>query len=150
MNRRQRTTVIQFVTVVSVTAAAVAAMVSFKDWVNRSEAVRAMEHLGTIVVQYRKEHGSVPPESYIDNIKESLEGHVRLGNLQYRGLWIDFESTPDEVLGYTYKNYRSLLLDEGYVVLRLDGTVEWLGIGEFEAMLARQQSREEVEMLQRR
>ena len=77
MNRRQKTILIDFITVIIVTVIAVVAMINFKDWVNRSEAMRAMEHLGKIVLQYRKNYGSVPPESYVDRIKEDLEGHVR-------------------------------------------------------------------------
>jgi len=44
-------------------------MINLKDWVSRSEAVRSMEQLGQIVLQYRKEHGSVPSEDYIKSIK---------------------------------------------------------------------------------
>ncbi|MBA7688577.1 hypothetical protein ES703_97061 [subsurface metagenome] len=148
MNKRQKVILVKFITVIVITAVAVVAMINFKDWVNRSEAVRAMEHLGQIVLQYRKNHGSVPPESYVDGIKEDLEGHVRLGNLRYRARWLDFESTPAEILAYTEKNYRSLLVGKGYVVLRLDGRVEWMGKREFETLLAQHQSPMEIRMLQ--
>ena len=135
--------------VVVITAIAVVAMINFRDWVNHSEARRAMEHLGQIVLQYRKDHGALPPESYVANIKEDLKGHVRLGELQYRALWIDADSTPDEILAYTEKNYRSLLVGKGYIVLRLDGRVEWMGKKEFKTLLAQQQSPEEIQMLQK-
>ena len=148
MNKRQKVILVKFITVIVITAVAVVAMINFKDWVNRSEAVRAMEHLGQVVLQYRKNHGSVPPESYVDGIKEDLEGHVRLGNLRYRARWLDFESTPAEILAYTEKNYRSLLVGKGYVVLRLDGRVEWMGKREFETLLAQHQSPMEIRMLQ--
>jgi len=111
--------------------------------------MRAMEHLGQRVLDYRKAHGSVPPESYVADIKESLEGHVRLGHLQYRGRWIDFESTPREILAYSEKKYPSSLLDDGFVVLRLNGQIEWVGKEEFEAELARQQSQDEIKTLQK-
>ncbi len=140
MNRRQKVILIYFITVIVVTAIAVVAIINFKDWVNRSEAMRAMEHLSKIVLQYRQKHGLVPPEPYVDDIKESLEGYVRLGSLQYRARWLDLESTPDEILAYTKKNYRSLLVGKGYIVLRLDGNVEWMGKQEFETLLAQQQS----------
>ena len=149
MNRRQKTILIDFITVIIVTVIAVVAMINFKDWVNRSEAMRAMEHLGKIVLQYRKNYGSVPPESYVDRIKEDLEGHVRLGALHYRALWINLESTPDEILAYTEKNYRSLLLGSGYVVLRLNGRVEWMNKQQFETLLVQQQSQAEIEMLRK-
>jgi len=148
MNRQQKTILIEFAVVMVITAIAVVTMINFKDWVNRSEAMRAMEQLGQIVIRYRQEHGSVPPESYVDSIKEDLEGYVRLGKLRYRGLWIDFESTPDEILAYTEKNYRSVFVDKGYVVLRLDGRVQWLSKQECETLLARQQSQKEIQMLQ--
>ena len=148
MNKRQKAILVEFIAVIVITAVAVVAMINFKDWVNRSEAMRAMEHLGQIVLQYRKNRGLVPPESYVDGIKENLEGHVRLGNLRYRARWLDIESTPDEILAYTEKNYHSLLVEKGYVVLRLDGRVEWMGKREFETLLAQYQSPMEIQMLQ--
>lgn len=36
------------------------------------------------------------------------------------------QSTLDDVLAYTEKKYRSPLLGDGYVVLRLDGGVRWM------------------------
>ena len=147
MNKRQKAILRKFIAVMVVTAIAVVAMINFKDWVNRSEAMRAMEQLGQIVLQYRKDHGSVPPESYVNNIKERLEGHVRLGKLQYRARWLDLESTPDEILAYTERNFHSLLVGKGYVVLRLDGRVEWMGKREFEKLLAQHQSSMEIQML---
>lgn len=147
MNKRQRATLIKSITVVLLTLIAVVVMINVKDWINRSEAIRAMEQLGLRVRKYRNDHGSVPPESYVTNIKESLEGHVRLGDVKYRGRWIDFESTPDEIVAYTQKKYPSSLLSDGYIVLRLNGNVEWLGKQEFKTELARQQSQKEVEIL---
>ena len=147
MNKRQKSLVIELAIVVGATAIVVIGMVNLKDWVNRSEAVRAMEQLGRAIGQYRESNGSLPPQSYIENIKPSLEGYVRLGQLQYRGLWIDLESTGDDILAYTLKRYGSSFIDDGYVVLRLDGTVEWLVEEEFEAILAKQQSQHELRML---
>lgn len=148
MNRRQKILLRDFVAVVVITALAVVAMVNFRDWVNRSEARRAMEQLGIIVLRYRQNYGALPPESYVAKTMEDLKGQVRLGGLKYRALWIDSDSTPDEILAYTEKNYRSLLVDEGYVVLRLDGRVEWMGKKEFKSLLAQQQSPAEIRMLQ--
>lgn len=149
MNKRQKVILIEFITVMLVTTVAVVAMINVKDWVNRSEAMRAMKQLSERVREHRKVYDSIPPESYVDNIKESLEGHVRLGNLQYRARWIDFESTADEILAYAERNHPSSLLKDGFVVLRLDGRVEWMGKQEFEKILALQQSREEIEILQK-
>jgi len=146
MNRRQKVILIKFVAVMVITAIAIVALTNFRHWVNRSEAMRAMEHLRLRVKQYRDEHGSVPPESWVDSQIENLPGHVRLGNLHYRGLWIDFESTPDAILAYTERNYRSLLVGKGYIVLRLDGRVDWMGKKEFQALFAAQRHPEEIPM----
>jgi type II secretory pathway pseudopilin PulG len=148
MNRRQKAILTNIVIVIIITAFAVIVMINFKDWVNRSEAMLAMEQLGKITLRYRKEHGSVPPQSYVDGIREDLPGSVRMGALQYRGLWIDFEASGDEILAYTKKEYPSSLLSDGFIVLRLDGRVEWMGEKEFRELLARQQSPIEIQMLQ--
>jgi len=147
MNRRQKIILRDFVTVIFITAIAVVAMINFKDWINRSEARRAVEQLGQIVLQYRKDNGALPPESYVDNIKKALEGSARLGELQYRALWIDSDSKPDEILAYTEKDYSSLLVGNGFIVLRLDGRVEWMGKKEFKKILKQQQSPEEIQTL---
>jgi hypothetical protein len=123
-------------------------MINIKDMVNRSEAIGAMKDLGQRIKDYRNEHGLVPPKSYVDNIKGSLKGQARFGDLQYRALWIEPGSTPDEVLAYTERNFRSFLVGKGYVVLRLDGSVEWMGEQQFDALLPEQQRRMETEMLQ--
>ncbi len=146
MNRRQRAILTNIITVLVITVLAVVAMINFKDWVNRSEAVRAMESLGRAALQYRKERGSVPPESFIDRVRGDLPGGIRLGSFRYRGLWIDFESPGDEILAYTKKEYHSSFLSDGFVVLRLNGRVEWMGKEEFKKLLAQQQSPMEGQM----
>jgi hypothetical protein len=108
-----------------------------------------MEHLGRLVLQYRQKHGLAPPESYVDNIKEDLEGSVRLGALRYRARWIDLECPPDTILAYVQRHYPSSLLDDGYVVLRLNGEVEWMGTQEFETLLSQQQGPLEMQEMQK-
>ena len=147
MNKRQRATLIRFMTVTIVTTIAVLAMINFKAWINRSEAMRAMKHLSQIVLQYRNEHGSIPPESYINGIRERLQGNVRLGDMQYRSRWIDIEGPPDEILAYAEKKYHSLLFSDGFIVLMRDGRVEWMEKKKFEELLAQQQSPMEAQML---
>lgn len=147
MDKRQKRILIEFFVVIGLTTIAVLAMIYFRNWVNQSEAMRAMEHLGRIVVEYRNDHGSVPPQSYIDSIKSQLEGSPRLGDLQYRALWIDFESGPDVILAYTEKEYGSWFIGNGYIVLQLDGTVQWLDKQKCEEILKQQQSQKELEML---
>jgi hypothetical protein len=149
MNGRQKTILSNTTTVIVITAIAVAAMINLKNWVNRSESMRAMGHLGRIVSQYREKYGSVPPESYIDRIKEELEGHVRLGEVIYRAQWISFESTPDEILAYTERPHTSWLFGKKHIILRLDGRVEWMDKRELETLLAQQQSSQELEMLRK-
>ena len=149
MNKRQKNIIRDFTTIIVITIIAVVAMINFKDHVNRSEAMRAMEHLGRIALKYREDNGAVPPESYIDDIKENLEGYVRLGKLNYRARWIDFEASPDEILAYTEKNYPSPLVGKGFIVLRLDGRVEWMNKQSFTTLLAQQQDPLEIEMMRK-
>jgi len=94
VNKRQKVILIESAVVVLITLIAVVAMINAKDWINRSEAMRAMEQLGQRVVDYRDTHHSVPPESYVTNIKESLEGHVRLGDVKYRGCLLYTSPSP--------------------------------------------------------
>ena len=147
MNRRQRNIIINFVSVIVITSIAIVALINFKDYVNRSESMQAVNQLSRIVLKYRKAHGSVPPESYINDITEELQGKVRLGKIIYRGRWIDFGAPPYEILAYVKKNYRSFLIQDGYIVLKLDGRVEWMEPKEFKELLARQQKPMEKELL---
>lgn len=145
MNLRQKNLVKNFVLVVLVTVAMVIGLVNFKDWVNRTEAMRAMRHLGQIVFAYRQEKGLVPPEYYVNNVREQLPGNERLGQLKYRARWIEYGASDDEILAYARKNYKHLLFGSGAVVLRLDGRVEWIKKKQFDELLASQQSRLEIE-----
>ena len=146
MNRQQRSLLINCIVVLSVTSISVLVMINLKDFVNRSEAMRAMNHLSRVVSDYRKEYGLIPPESYVDRIKQNLEGAIRLGDLHYRARWIDLESTPNEILAYAEKKYPSSFLPSGYVVLRLDLRVEWMDKNVFEKLLAHQQKPDEIKL----
>lgn len=133
-------------TVVAITLIAVLAMINFKDYINRSEAVTAMQDIGKTVAQYQLKYGKVPSESVFLRARDSVKGSVRLPGLVYRGLWMSFEAEPNDILAYTEKDYPSSLLDDGYVVLRFDANAVWMGKAEFEALLAQQQSEVEIEM----
>jgi len=146
MNRRQKAVVVEIVTVLVVTVLAVVAMFNFKDYINRSEAIQAMQQLSQVVLDYKQKKGIVPPKPFVDNIMRDLKGGARLGNLRYRGLWVDFKPEPNEILAYTEKNYPSSLLNDGYIVLLLDGSVKWMDKEEFKKLLAQQQSETEIEM----
>ena len=150
MNRRQKSILENSATVIVVTTIAVIAMINLKNWVNRSETMRAMEGLGRVVSQYRGKYGCIPSESYVDGIKEELEGHARLGKMIYRAQWINFESKPDTILAYTEQPYSSWLFGRQHVVLRLDGRVEWMDKRDFEVLLAKQQSSQEIELLNKK
>ena len=145
MNRYQRNVLIKAVVVVFVTTFIVVAMTEFKNVVNRAEAIRAMEELGQKILAYRKEHGAIPPQSYLNQIRETLPGNVRLGDLHYRARWIGFEADDKEILAYTKKGRSSLLSGEGAIFLRLGGQVQWMEKKQFQALLAQQQSQLEKE-----
>lgn len=132
------------------TAAAVVAMINLKQWVSRSETIQVMEQLGQVVLQYRKEHGSLPSGDDVKSIQEKLQEEVRLNKFQYRAQWIDIDSAPDEVLAYTEKKFRASLLSDGYVVIRLDGRVEWMGKEKFQKLLGQQRrlSPQDLQILQ--
>ena len=131
MQKRQKKIVRNFLIVVLATVVVTFGMINIKDWVSRSESMRAMESLGQEVLRYRNQYGSVPPEGYIGKIKEQLEGQIRLGKLNYRARWISFGSQSDSILAYSRRKYHSFLFHDDFVVLRLDGTVERLSIEEF-------------------
>jgi type II secretory pathway pseudopilin PulG len=128
------------VIVLIATIAAVIGMMQLKDYVNRSEAVRAMNQLGQRILDYRNRHGSLPPQSFVDGIKEQVEGSVRIGNVKYRAIWIGLDAPGDTILAYSPKRFPSSFLHDGYVVLHLDGKVEWLPTAQFAALFTPQQT----------
>jgi hypothetical protein len=138
VNKRQKALLTESIIIIVITAAAVVAMINLKQWVSRTEAIQVMEQLGQVVLQYRKENGSLPSGDDVKGIQEKLQEEVRLDRLQYRAQWIDVDSVPDEILAYTEKRFRASLLNDGYVVLRLDGRVEWMSKEEFQKLLAQQ------------
>jgi type II secretory pathway pseudopilin PulG len=140
MDRRQRALLIESVIVLIATAAAVVGMVQLKDYVNRSEAMRAMTQLGQRILEYRKQYGSLPPQSFVDSAKGDVEGSVRMGNVNYRALWIGLDAPSDTILAYSQKHLPSSFLKDGYVVLRLDGVVEWMPTDQFVTLFARQRT----------
>ena len=148
MQKQQKRIITNFIIVITITGVAVIAMINLKEVINRMEAKRAMEHLSQNVLKYRKTRGSVPPESYINEIKGQLEGNARLGEIYYRARWIDFDSPPDDILAYTKTAGKYLFFDEKYLILRLNGHVEWLSKNQAEKLLAQQQSQAERLMIQ--
>ena len=145
MNKRQRSIITNFIFVTTGTAIFVGVMINVKDVINKSEAIRAMELLGQEVRKYRDNYHSTPPESYFKQLKNSIST-VRLGDVHYRAQWIGFDDNPDTILAYSYKNYK-FLVERGYVVMKLDGCVEWIEKDEFIKLLKKQQTDAEIKLL---
>lgn len=145
MTPYKRSLLIQFIVVLLATVAAVVAMLHLKDYVNRSEAMRAMTQLGRRILTYRAERGSLPPQSFIDDVKDDVDGAVRIGNVRYRALWIGPDAPKDTILAYSEKRHPSSFLDDGFVVLRLDGTVEWMPCARFADLFTTRRTDAEVD-----
>jgi hypothetical protein len=140
MNRRQKAVLTESAIVLVATAGAVVGMMQLKDYVNRSEAMRAMSQLGTQILEYRRQYGSLPPQSFVDDVKGEVEGAVRMGNVVYRALWIGPDAPGDTILAYSQKRLPSSFLKDGYVVLRLNGAVEWMPTPRFAALFPTQRA----------
>lgn len=147
MNQRQKSIIIRSVVVIVGTAAFVAVMLNVRDYVNRAEAMRTMEYLGEKVCQYRAKYNSTPPKSYLIGQRTDFQD-ARLGDFEYRAPWIEFGASPDTILAYARKNYQ-FLVGKGYIVMRLDGHVEWMERVEFKELLSKQQTEAEIELLQK-
>jgi hypothetical protein len=138
LNRKQKKLLVNVVIVVAFTTAMVVGFANIKNVINRSEAARAMGILGKEILQYRQKYGSLPPETYIKQYEEAI-GAVRLA-AEYRAQWIEYGADPNTtILAYSKKNY-SGLVKGGYIVLWLNGKVEWISSKkQFEKTLAAQQ-----------
>jgi len=147
VNRQQKKLVANIVTVVTFTVAMVVGFANIKNAINRSETIRAMKILSDEILKYKKGYGSLPPEFYVKQFTDKI-GAVRLSGFQYRALWIESDSKPDTtILAYSEKNYRGLV-KAGYVVLWLNGKVEWMSKNHFEKVLTTQQKQQELQWLQ--
>ncbi len=147
MNRQQKKLVVNAVTVVAFTVAMVVGFANIKDAINRSEAIRVMDILGREILQYRKQSGSLPVESYVRQFADKI-GTVRFAGFKYRAQWIEFGSDPNKtIVAYSANNYRGFV-KAGYVVLWLNGKVEWINKEQFEKILAAQQQQQELQWLQ--
>jgi hypothetical protein len=138
LTKRQNIIVAKFVVVIGFTAFAVFAMFNIKDFINRRESMIAMTELGKYILEYKTKNHSLPPLSNIEDIQKNIEGSVRLGQVRYRSMEIDIDSPGDTILAYVPKHYHSLFLKSGYIVLRLNGKVEWMENNQFEELLASQ------------
>ena len=130
MTRKKRL-MIDVAVVLVITTMAVAGIIHIKDYINRREALLAVEQLGEKILAYRESQGILPPTEMVQTLKEQVSGRARLGRLTYRAPWITPESRPDTLLAFTQQDYNSLIVSDGYIVLRLDGTVQWLSTQQF-------------------
>jgi hypothetical protein len=147
LNRKQKKLLANVVIVVAFTAAMVIGFANIKNFINRSEATRAMGILGKEILQYRQKYSSLPSEIYVKQYEEAI-GAVRLSGSRYRAQWIEYGADPNTtILTYSEKNYRGFVKG-GYIVLWLNGKVEWMGKKEFEKILTAQQQQQELQWLQ--
>lgn len=144
LTKRQKIVVGKFVAVIGFTVFAVFAMFNVKDVINRREGMLAMGQLGQYILEYRKNNHTLPSPETVVNVEKNIEGSVRLGRVEYRSMYISIDSPADTILAYAQKKYYSLFLGSGYIVLRLDGKVEWMETKEFEGLLASQQGSQEI------
>ena len=144
MNKREKAVVIKIIFVTVTTFILVIVFANIKDIINRSEATHAVSAIGKRILQYRKDNGYLPPQNYVDTIRQNVAGSVRMGKLNYRALYITRDSKPDEILAYTTQNYKSLFVSKGYIVLRLNGQIEWMDTKSFEEELMRRKDLSEV------
>ncbi|MDD5135176.1 MAG: hypothetical protein PHP01_07180 [Phycisphaerae bacterium] len=146
MDKRQKRLLANIVVVITFTIVVVAGFANLKNIINRSEAMRAMELLGKEVLQYRKEYGSLPSETYVRQFANRI-GAVRLTDFRYRAPWIEFGCDPNTtVLIYSRKNYTGLTKSGG-IVQWLGGKVEWLDKKRFDEIMEAQQQQMELQWL---
>ena len=127
----------------------IAGLATVKNSINKSEAIRAMKLLGQKVLSYRQKYGSLPSQRYAMQFINEISA-VRLMNLQYRAQWIEYGANVHKtVLAYSKKDYKGLV-KAGYIVLWLDGRVEWMKPSEFELILRSQQKKDELDYLKER
>lgn len=150
LTKKQRQTLRDFLTVIAITSFAIFLLFNFKDMVNKTESMKVMQQLGNIITEYREDRGIVPPESYIEDVQKNVPGFERLGNhLHYRGIWLDYQSNPNDIIAYSVKSYRNLLVEPGVIILRLDGSVEYVSAKEFEKIMQNQMSEYEREYMKK-
>jgi hypothetical protein len=147
LNKQQKKLVINVLVVTVFTVIVVVGFANIKNIINRSESMRAMKLLGKEILQYRKTYGSLPSEHYVKQLTDKI-GAVRITNFHYRATWVEFGAEPETtVLAYSQKDYRGFA-EAGYVVLWLNGKVEWIDKKQFEQTLEKQQKQQELQWIQ--
>ena len=148
MNKRQKKVLINFAVVMCITVVFVFFVIGYKDHVNKSAAIKGMSMLGQRILAYRAENNSLPPKSWVDNLIKQMD-IARFSDVEYRAIWINMDSGPETILAYISANY-DVINEQGAIVLRLNGNVEWIDKEPFESILKAQQGKAEIEMMQKR
>lgn len=146
MNIRQKKLIANIIIVALFTAVMIVGFANIKNSINRSESIRAMQLIGKEALGYRQKNGSLPNEEYMKQFIEAI-GAVRINDIQYRASWIEYGSDPNNtILAYEKKTYTGLV-KSGYVVLWLNGKVQWIPKDDFEKILKEQQNQYELQWL---
>ena len=148
MNKAQKRLLTNLASTAVIVVAFIFGFGNFKDYVNKSEAIRAFKQLGQEVLKYRNQTGQLPSETMIANLKEQLEGSARVGTIEYRAQYISIDSPPDTIVAYNEKDY-NWLIESGFVVLLLDGRVLYLSPKEFNDLLKKQETAIEAEQMKK-
>lgn len=147
MEHRQKKILAQSAFVIVITVMVTFLMANVKDLINRSEAMKGMEHLGEKILEYKVDNGSRPSEFLLEDFYKQIPNMARLGKVNYRAIWIEPDADEEaEILAYIKKQYRSLFMNDGYIVLFCNGTVEWKSLRDFEDLLDSQQDTMEKSM----
>ena len=147
MDPKQKRVLKKIVMVAIFTTVMAVSLMTLKDYINKSEAMRAMDLVSREALAYRKSYGSLPSESNITKFLDRIQA-VRLGNFNYRAMWIEYGSNADTtILAYSKKNYK-WPLRPGYITLWLNGKTQWLTAEQFEPILQNQQNKIEMDVLQ--
>ena len=138
MNKRQKIIIAKLVIVIVVTFFAAVVLMNLKAVGLRREAMRAMTNLSLEIMNYKKTYIFLPPQEYLDKIIRDMKAQGLLGDVQYRASTA-VDSKDDEILAYTKTNYHTMFDKDDCLVLRLNGSVEWMDKFELDALLARQE-----------
>jgi len=143
MNKKQRGMLVRLVVVIVITVGMVFAMVNVKEVVNKKEAMLAAKNLNIEILKYKQANNKWPLKNYVDEKAEQVRGRARLGEVKYRGDALGYVSSEDIVF-YIKRDYSGLFLDDGYIVAKVSGKVEWLGDEEFNLLMSLKWTAEEL------
>jgi hypothetical protein len=142
LNKRQISVIRHFLSVIIVTLLFVFGLINLRDGINRREALREMTQFGEAVLKYRQNNGSLPPEAWT---KPLLDSFSRI-EVKYRATMILYDSPPNTILAYSKQRSYSLFVKAGYIVLRLNGAVDFMRPDEFEPLLKKQEADRNLEL----